>query len=75
MRLRLFNELATIFLASIVFLVVVKSTSGLMWGMLGTFIFAGVLIAAVYIYKLTRNKGNVTVPTPSAQSEQPKKTN
>ncbi|MBP9069788.1 MAG: CopD family protein [Bacteroidia bacterium] len=75
MRLRLFNELATIFLASIVFLVVVKSTSGLMWGMLGTFIFAGVLIAAVYIYKLTRNKGNATVPTPSAQSEQPKKTN
>jgi putative membrane protein len=75
MRLRLFNELATIFLASIVFLVVVKSTSGLMWGMLGTFIFAAVLMVAVYVYKLTRNKGTVSVQTPNAQSDQTPKTN
>ncbi|MDZ4665128.1 MAG: CopD family protein [Bacteroidota bacterium] len=75
MRLRLLNELATIFLASIVFLVVVKSTSGLVWGMLGTFIFAGVLIAAVYIYKLSRGKGNTTSPTPNVTSEQASKTN
>lgn len=75
MRLRLFNELATIFLASIVFLVVVKSTSGLMWGMLGTFIFAGVLVAAVYIYKLSRGKANTVVQAPITQSEEPKKTN
>ncbi len=69
MRLRLFNELATIFLASIVFLVVVKSTSGLMWGMLGTFIFAGVLIVAVYIYKISRTKQNATVNAPEISSQ------
>jgi len=55
-RLRLFNELATIFLVAIVFLVVVKSTSGLMWGILGMFIFAGLMMLAVYIYRQTRKK-------------------
>jgi putative membrane protein len=53
-RLRLFNELATIFLVTIVFLVVVKSTSGLMWGILGTLAFGGILFLAVYIYRKGR---------------------
>lgn len=50
-RLRLFNELATILLVAIVFLVVVKSTSGLLWGIFGLLVFAGVLIVTIKIYK------------------------
>jgi putative membrane protein len=55
-KLRLLNELATIFLVAIVFLVVVKSTSGLLWGMLGLFGFAGTLMLAVFIYKKRRKQ-------------------
>lgn len=55
-KLRLFNELATIFLVAIVFLVVVKSSSSLMWGMLGLFGFAGLLMLCVFIYKKQREK-------------------
>lgn len=69
-RLRLFNELATIFLVAIVFLVVVKSTSGLMWGILGTFIFAGVLFIAVYFYKKSRSKENSQATNVQPSQEQ-----
>lgn len=68
-KLRLFNELATIFLVAIVFLVVVKSTGGFVWGMLGLFIFAGLLMGGVYIYKKQRQQNEVkeedkTIPPP-----------
>lgn len=53
-KLRLFNELATVFLVAIVFLVVVKSTSGLAWGLLGLVGFAGALSLAVFIYRKSR---------------------
>ena len=53
-KLRLFNEIATVFLVAIVFLVIVKSTGGLVWGMLGLFIFVGLLMAGVFIYKKQR---------------------
>lgn len=57
-RLRMFNELATVFLVAIVFLVIVKSTSGLLWGLLGLIAFAGVLMLSVTIYKKSRVKEN-----------------
>jgi protoporphyrinogen IX oxidase len=50
-KLRLFNELATVFLVAIVFLAIVKSTSGLLWGLLGLLAFAGVLMLCVTIYR------------------------
>jgi putative membrane protein len=53
-KLRMFNELATILLVAIVFLVIVKSSSGLLWGLLGTIAFAGILVLMVYVYKRTR---------------------
>lgn len=56
-KLRLFNELATVFLVSIVFLVVLKSTSGFIWGTLGLFVFAAVLMGAVVLIK-KRNKAD-----------------
>jgi putative membrane protein len=58
-KLRLFNELATIFLVAIVFLVVVKSTGGFVWGMLGLFVFAGLLMGGVYIYKKHRQQTEI----------------
>jgi putative membrane protein len=55
-HLRLLNELATVLLVAIVFLVVVKSTSSLLWGLLGLFGFAGSLMLAVFIYKKRRKE-------------------
>jgi protoporphyrinogen IX oxidase len=60
-KLRLFNELATVFLVAIVFLVVVKSTSGLIWGILGLFGFAATLMLAVSIYKRNRKRSEKQV--------------
>ncbi|MBA4239831.1 MAG: protoporphyrinogen IX oxidase [Sphingobacteriaceae bacterium] len=67
-KLRLFNELATIFLVAIVFLIIVRSTGGLVWGMLGLFIFAALLMGGVFIYKRHRRiteerERNNTPPT------------
>ncbi len=55
-QLRLFNELATVLLVAIVFLVVIKSTSGLLWGLLGLFAFAATMMIAVMLYKKARAK-------------------
>ena len=55
-KLRLFNEGGTVLLVAIVFLVVVKSSSALIWGMLGLFGFAALLMAGVYLYKKSRSK-------------------
>jgi len=54
-KLRLFNEGGTVLLVAIVFLVVIKSSSGLVWGMLGLFIFAALLMSGVYLYKKQRS--------------------
>jgi putative membrane protein len=55
-RLRIWNELATIFLFAIVFLVVPKQNTGWVWATLGIILFAGALLAAVALYKLNRDK-------------------
>ena len=55
-RLRMFNELATVMLVAIVFLVTVKSSSGLLWGILGLIAFAAILMLCVYIYKKSHVK-------------------
>jgi protoporphyrinogen IX oxidase len=54
LQLRIFNEVATIFLVSIVFLVVLKSTLSMLWGLLGLLLFIGVLLLAIRIYKRIR---------------------
>lgn len=61
-KLRLFNELATIFLVCIVLLAVIKPVTGFVWGILGVFAFTGVLMMAVSLYKKTRKttEGNST---------------
>ena len=55
-KLRLWNELATVLLVAIVFLIVLKSNTGLIWGMLGLVVFSVTLMFAVKIYKKSREK-------------------
>ncbi|GAC1395310.1 MAG: CopD family protein [Sediminibacterium sp.] len=55
-QLRIWNEVATLFLVSIVMLVVVKQSMSLVWGMVGLGVFAALLMSAVRMYKMLRNK-------------------
>jgi len=55
-RLRVWNEIATIFLIAIVMLVVVKQNMSWAWGLLGLVLFVIVLMSAIRIYKLVRSK-------------------
>ena len=57
-RLRLWNEVATIFLVAIVMLVVVKENMSVVWGLLGLILFVVLLMSAIKIYKLVRMKKN-----------------
>jgi protoporphyrinogen IX oxidase len=53
-KLRLWNEVATLLLVSIVFLIVLKSMIGFGYGVLGLIIFTGVLMLAIRIYRNKR---------------------
>jgi protoporphyrinogen IX oxidase len=55
-QLRVWNEVATIFLVAIVFLVVLKSFLSMMWAMAGLVIFVIALMVAIRIYKNIREK-------------------
>ncbi|MGV3503885.1 MAG: CopD family protein [Adhaeribacter sp.] len=54
--LRLWNEVATIFLFAIVFLVILKDTLGMAYGLLGLAVLIFVLLAAIRLYKRLREK-------------------
>ncbi len=56
MKLRLWNELATLFLVSIVFIVVLKDALGLLYGMIGLVVVTLVLLFAINLYKKSRAK-------------------
>jgi putative membrane protein len=53
-QLRVWNEVATIFLVAIVMLVVVKDTLSFIWGLGGLIAFVIVLMSAIKIYKKLR---------------------
>ena len=53
-QLRIWNEVATVFLISIVMLVVVRQGLSAVWGLLGLFLFVLILMSAIKIYKLVR---------------------
>jgi putative membrane protein len=55
-QLRIWNEIATIFLVAIVMLVVVKQNMSWAWGLAGLFAFVLLLMSAVRIYKSIRSK-------------------
>ncbi len=53
-QLRMWNEVATLFLVAIVFLVVLKSAVDFLWGLLGLVILTGGLVLAIRIYRTMR---------------------
>jgi protoporphyrinogen IX oxidase len=55
-QLRLWNELATVILFAIVFLVVLKSAVNWIFGVIGIILFSLILMSAVKIYKYLREK-------------------
>ncbi|MBC7851330.1 MAG: CopD family protein [Chitinophagaceae bacterium] len=55
-QLRLWNEVATVFLFAIVMLVVVKQNMSWAWGLLGLASLVILLMSAIKIYKLARGK-------------------
>ena len=52
--LRVWNEVATIFLIAIVLLVEVKTSLSVVWGLIGLILFALLLLMAIRIYKKAR---------------------
>jgi putative membrane protein len=58
MQLRIWNEIATIFLVAIVMIVSVKQSISLVWGVIGLLLFIALLMSAIRIYKLLRTKRN-----------------
>ena len=54
-QLRIWNEVATVFLVAIVMLVVVKDNMSFVWGLLGLFLFIVVLMSAIKLYKKVRS--------------------
>jgi len=64
LHLRIINEIATVFLVSIVFLVVLKNTLSMVWGLVGLLVFIMILLVAIRIYKKVREgKSEVKQPT------------
>ena len=55
-KLRIWNEVATILLFAIVFLVVLQNTISWIWGVVGILLFGVLLMSAIKIYKGIRKK-------------------
>jgi putative membrane protein len=56
MALRIINEISTVFLVAIVFLVVLKNVLSMTLGILGLFILIAILMFAINTYKKIRSK-------------------
>lgn len=57
-QLRVWNEVATIFLIAIVLLVTVKQSMSFVWGLIALVLFIIILMSAIKIYKTRREKNN-----------------
>jgi protoporphyrinogen IX oxidase len=55
-QLRIWNEVATIFLVAIVMLAVVKNAVSVVWGLAGLILFVILLMSAINLYKQIRSK-------------------
>jgi protoporphyrinogen IX oxidase len=53
-QLRVWNEVATLFLISIVFLIVLKNSLSMLWGILGLFVFTVIILLGIKIYRRLR---------------------
>ncbi|PHR69040.1 MAG: protoporphyrinogen IX oxidase [Lutibacter sp.] len=59
-KLRIWNEVATIILFSIVFLVVLKNAVNWIWGVVGIVLFSFLLMFGIRLYKTIRAKNKTT---------------
>ncbi|MBT3872891.1 MAG: protoporphyrinogen IX oxidase [Flavobacteriaceae bacterium] len=57
-KLRIWNELTTLLLFAIVFLVVLKSAISWIWGLVGIALFGALLMISIKLYKRIRSKNN-----------------
>lgn len=55
-QLRIWNEVATIFLVSIVFIIVLKDLTNWIYGLVGLVLFSVMLMLAIRVYKRTRER-------------------
>jgi protoporphyrinogen IX oxidase len=55
-QLRIWNEVATIFLVAIVMLAVVKENMSFLWALAGLVLFVILLMSAIKIYKILRSR-------------------
>lgn len=55
-QLRFWNEVATLFLISIVFIIVLKSALSMVWGVAGLFVVTLLIVGGMTIYKRYRKK-------------------
>lgn len=53
-QLRIWNEIASLFLVSIVFLVVLRNALSMLWGIIGLILFAAALMIGIRLYKKMR---------------------
>lgn len=56
LTLRIWNEVSTVFLVAIVFIVVLKNAFNWVWGVAGLALFAAFLLLAIRVYKKIRSK-------------------
>lgn len=57
-QLRIWNEVSTVFLFCIVFLVVLKNALNMLWGVIGIFALIGILMFGIRLYKKLRTPEN-----------------
>ena len=55
-QLRIWNEVATLFLIGIVFLIVLKDALSMLWGIAGLLLVTFLIMMGIRIYKKTRNE-------------------
>lgn len=55
-KLRIFNEIATIILFAVVFLVTLKSAINWVWGVVGIILFGVIMMMSIKLYKKIREK-------------------
>jgi putative membrane protein len=55
-QLRIWNEVPSLFLVAIILLVTVKNNMSFVWGLLGLFLLAMILMGAIKLYKMIREK-------------------
>jgi putative membrane protein len=55
-KLRIFNEIATIILFAVVFLVTLQSAINWIWGVVGIILFGVLMMMSIRIYKKIREK-------------------